>query len=134
MGAAQYDFEIEQGSSFSISIVYKDNNGSVIDITDWCARFTWKTNTNTSLSFSSLNLDYSEYKLTINGPNGQINLQLPATTTNEFDFSSAKYDLELQSDEDFYAGGGKKTYRILYGTIAVVKRYSKSTDLLECQE
>jgi len=134
MSAAQYDFKIEQGSSFGMSIVYKDGSGTPLDITDWCARIILKTNTNIAFNYSSLNTDHSEYKLTIDGPNGLINLQLPASSTNNFNFSSAKYDLELQSDEDFYAGGGKKTYRILYGTIAVVKRYSKSTDLLECQE
>ena len=132
MSAAQYDFEIEQGSSFSMSIVYKDSNGSIIDISDWCARISWKTNTNTVSTFSSLNVDYSDYKLTIDGPNGTINLLFPATTTNGFDFTSAKYDLELQSDEDLYTGGGKKTYRILYGVITISKRFSKSTELLEC--
>lgn len=132
MSAAQHDFNIEQGSSFSMSIIYKDANGTPVDITDWCARISWKTNTNAISTFSSLNTDFSQYKLTLGGATGQIILQFPATTTNNFDFTNAKYDLELQSDEDLYIGGGKKTYRILYGTITIVKRFSKSTDLLEC--
>lgn len=132
MSAAQHDFNIEQGSSFSMSIIYKDANGTPVDITDWCARISWKTNTNAVSTFSSLNTDFSQYKLTLGGATGQIILQFPATTTNNFDFTNAKYDLELQSDEDLYIGGGKKTYRILYGTITIVKRFSKSTDLLEC--
>ena len=132
MSAAQHDFNIEQGSSFTLSIIYKDSNGTPIDISNWCARITWKTNTNTINSFSSLNVDYSQYKFTLGGATGEIKLQFPATTTNSFDFTNAKYDLELQSDDDLYSGGGKKTYRILYGTITIIKRFSKSTDLLEC--
>lgn len=132
MSAAQHDFNIEQGSSFTMSITYKDANGAPVDITDWCARISWKTNTNAISTFSSLNTDFSQYKLTLGGTTGQIILQFPATTTNNFDFTNAKYDLELQSDEDLYIGGGKKTYRILYGTITIIKRFSKSTDLLEC--
>ena len=70
MSAAQYDFSIEQGSSFRLSLVYKDSNGAAIDITNWCARFIWKTNSNLTQIYSSGNADVSTYKFTIDGPNG----------------------------------------------------------------
>lgn len=137
MSAAQYDFEIEQGSSFRIIFTYKDSNGNVIDITNWCGRLTWKTNSNTVQNFLTTNTDYSNYKFTLEGPEGRLILELPASTTNSFEFSSAKYDLELQSDEDHYvsgSGGGKYTTRLLYGSVIIAKRYSKSTSALECNE
>jgi|TARA_B100002019_G_scaffold50768_1_gene43176 hypothetical protein len=133
MSAAQYDFSIEQGSSFRLSLVYKDSNGVAIDITNWCARLIWKTNSNLTQTYSSGNLDVSNYKFTIDGPNGKLLLEFPATTTNGFDFTSAKYDLELQSDNDFYSGGGKYTIKLLFGNATIVKRYSKSTTVLGCQ-
>lgn len=133
MSAAQYDFSIEQGSSFRLSLVYKDSNGVAIDITNWCARLIWKTNSNLTQTYSSGNLDVSNYKFTIDGPNGKLLLEFPATTTNGFDFTSAKYDLELQSDNDFYSGGGKYTIKLLFGNASIVKRYSKSTTVLGCQ-
>lgn len=133
MSAAQYDFSIEQGSSFRLSLVYKDSNGVAIDITNWCARLIWKTNSNLTQTYSSGNLDISNYKFTIDGPNGKLLLEFPATTTNGFDFTSAKYDLELQSDNDFYSGGGKYTIKLLFGNASIVKRYSKSTTVLGCQ-
>ncbi len=37
MSAGNYDFKIEQGTSFRMSLVYKDANGDPIDITNWCA-------------------------------------------------------------------------------------------------
>jgi hypothetical protein len=133
MSAAQYDFSIEQGSSFRLSLVYKDSNGVAIDITNWCARLIWKTNSNLTQTYSSGNADVSNYKFTIDGPNGKLLLEFPATTTNGFDFTSAKYDLELQSDNDFYSSGGKYTIKLLFGNASIVKRYSKSTTVLGCQ-
>lgn len=133
MSAAQYDFSIEQGSSFRLSLVYKDSNGVAIDITNWCARLVWKTNSNLTQIYSSGNSNISDYKFTIDGPNGKLLLEFPATTTNAFDFTSAKYDLELQSDNDFYSGGGKFTIKLLFGNAGIVKRYSKSTTVLGCQ-
>lgn len=134
MGASQYNFSIEQGSSFRMSLIYKDSNGDPIDITDWCARLTWRTSANATQTFSSDNIDKSVYNFNIEGSLGKINLLFPAGTTNGFDFNTAKYDLELQSDEDHYNQGGKYTIRLLYGTVTVNKRYSKSEDALECNE
>ena len=57
------------------------------------------------------------------------------TLMKAIDFTNAKYDLELQSDTDHYAsgsGGGKFTTRLLYGTVTVNKRFSKSSTALDC--
>lgn len=132
MAASKYDFSIEQGSSFKLSLVYKDESGNAVDLTNWCARLTWKTNTNITQTFSTENIDYSVYKFTIEPLLGKLNLLIPASTTNSFTFNSAKYDLELQSDDDLYSGGGKYIIRLIYGNINIVKRFSQSSDLLEC--
>jgi len=132
MPSKQYDFPIEQGASFRLSLTYKDSNGSTIDLTNYCARMIIKIGNNEYKIFSSLNTDYSEYKFTINDPQGNITLLLPATTTNNYDFTSARYDLELQSPQDLYTGGGKYTIRVLYGIISMIKRFSRSNTLLEC--
>lgn len=133
MSAGKYDFSIEQGTSFNMSVIYKDSNGNPVDITGWCARLIWKTSSNNVEIFSTENMDYSQYKFEIIGTEGKLDLKFPASKTNSFNFTNAKYDLELQSDDDYYADGGKYTVRILYGSISIIKRYSKSTDLLECQ-
>lgn len=133
MAASKYDFSIEQGSSFKLSLIYKDSSGAPIDLTGWCARLTWKTNNKTTQIFSSDNIDYSVYKFTIDDLNGKLTLMFPAETTNGFSFSTAKYDLELQSPDEIYAGGGNYTIRILYGSINIIKRFSQSDSLLDCQ-
>jgi hypothetical protein len=132
MAASKYDFSIEQGSSFRLSIKYKDSSGSPVDLTNWCARLTWRTEHNMLQTFTTDNTDYSVYKFTIEPNIGKLTLLIPAATTNGLSFSTAKYDFELQSDDDLYSGGGKFIIRILYGTITLSKRFSKSTQLLEC--
>ena len=132
MAASKYDFSIEQGTSFKLSLRYKDADGVPIDLTVWCARLIWKTNTNNTQTFSSDNVDYSVYKFTVDDPDGKITLMLPASTTNNFSFNTAKYDLELRSPEDLYDGGGKFSIRLLFGTINIVKRFSQTSSVLEC--
>lgn len=132
MAASKYDFAIEQGTSFKISLIYKDANGNPVNLTNWCARLTWKTNTNLIQVFSSQNTDYGVYKFIIDPIVGKLTLMIPSITTNQFNFNSAKYDLELQSPDDLYSGGGKYTTRLLFGTVSIVKRFSQSTSQLEC--
>lgn len=132
MAASKYDFKIEQGSSFKFSLIYKDANGDPVDLTNWCARLIWKTNTGSTQVFSTENLDYSIYKFTIDPLNGKLTFLLPASTTNDFTFNTAKYDLELSSPDELYLGGGQYTVRILFGTILIVKRFSQSNTALEC--
>lgn len=132
MAASRYDFPIEQGSSFSLSLVYKDSEGNIVDLSGYCARLTWKTNNGDTKVFSTLDTNYNEYLFSIDGPNGHILLKLPSETTNALNFKMAKYDLELQNDDDFYVGGGKETIRIIYGLISVVERFSQSVSALDC--
>ena len=132
MAASKYDFVIEQGSSFRLSLVYKDANGDVINLTGWCARLVWKTNNSATQVFSTENVDYSVYKFSIDPSLGKITLLIPANTTNGFSFNTAKYDLELKSDDDLYNGGGKSVIRLLFGIASVVKRFSQTSDVLEC--
>jgi len=133
MAASKYDFSIEQGTSFKISLIYKDAEGTPVNLTNWCARLTWVTNNNITQVFTSENIDHSVYKFSIDGINGKLTLLIPSDTTNAFNFYTAKYDLELQSPDDLYNGGGKYTIRLLFGNIDIIKRHSHNPNSLECQ-
>lgn len=132
MSASLYNFNIEKGTSFKLNLVYKDSSGNIINITDYCARLTWTTDTGITTTFVSDNLNLSQYKFTIDGPLGLISLLFPATTTDSFNFSNARYDLELQSDTDLYVGGGKETHRLLFGSIDILDRASDINSTLVC--
>lgn len=141
MSAAEYNFNIEQGSSFKLSLIYKNSEENIIDITNWCARLVmttkYKNVAQRSLSvtkiYSTTNIDYTLYKFYIDGPNGKIVFLLPSDVTNNFDFDTANYDLEIQSPSEFYGDGGNYTIRLLYGVITVNKRKSQSDTALDCQ-
>jgi hypothetical protein len=131
MGAAEYNFNIDQGSSYNITVVYKDSQKNVVNITNWCARMIITTSDNQVLTYKT-GTSNSEYKMYVEGANGKVVLMLPATTTNNFTFKSAKYDLELEADDIFYTEGGQYVTRILYGTISINKRNSKLSTNMEC--
>jgi len=132
MSATKHDFPIEQGSSFRLQLIYKDQDNNPIDLTDYCARLTWTTNSGETSIFTTENMDLSLYSFTIDAPNGTLILMLPASKTNILNFDIAQYDLEIQSDVDLYTGGGKEVIRLLYGTITLIKRYSQTNTLLQC--
>ena len=132
MAASKYDFSIEQGSSFKISFKYKDINAQPINLFGWCGRLSWKTNTNINQTFTTENLLTGVYKFEIDESAGKLTLMIPASTTNQFIFNTAKYDLELQSPNDLYDGGGKQVIRLLYGTVTIVKKFSQNSTALEC--
>lgn len=131
MAAAEYNFNIEQGSSYSLTFIYKNNQGVPIDISNWCARMLLTTSDNQTISYVTGTTN-SDYKMSIDGPNGKITLLLPALSTNNFTFKSAKYDFELESNDVFYTGGGQYVTRVLFGVITVVKRNSKNSTQMEC--
>lgn len=132
MPASKYDFTIEQGSSYQIVFIYKDVNKDPIDLNNWCARLTWKTDGGIEKTFSSEEASVSEYTFDLNGNPGEIKLLLPATTTRAFDFSEAYYDLDLQSPDTFSSAGDKFVTRILYGTITLAERASSKNETDVC--
>lgn len=133
MPAAQYNFSIEQGASFKMSLIYKDADENIKDLTGWCARLMWTTDEGVLQAFSTTNLDFALYRFDLFGNEGKLLLQLPASLTNTFTFENAKYDLEIESPNELYAGGGKEIIRVLYGTVTIDLRNSENDSLLECQ-
>jgi len=132
MAASQYDFSIEQGSSFKLSLVYNDTNGNPMNLSGYCSRLNWLTDDSATQSFLTTNTDFSQYSFTITAPSGNIVLQIPASITNTYSFSTAKYDLEIESPTNIYASGGHQVTRLLYGDITIIKRFSESSSLLDC--
>jgi hypothetical protein len=132
MSAKKYDFDIEQGSSYRLSLKYKDENGIIIPLTDYCARIVWSTSDGNSQTFLTTDPANSNYNFYIDEVNGTINWLLSAEFTNSMTFLSAKYDLELSSPQYLYYGGGKFTTRLVYGTITIVPRFSKTNTFLDC--
>jgi hypothetical protein len=91
------------------------------------------TSDNQIITYTTNNEDLENYKMVIDdSADGKIDLYIPAETTNSFTFKSARYDFELESNEDLYTEGGKYVTRILYGKITIAKRNSLNPNAMEC--
>lgn len=128
MSAGQYDFNIEQGTSFGMSLVYADSGNIPIDLSSFsCARMQWNTNIDTVYQFTTNNTNSGLYLFEFDTPlsSGIINFKIPASITAGYNFTSANYDLELESVTEFYPGGGPQVIRLLEGTITVIPEITK---------
>lgn len=127
MAAAQYDFLIEQGSAKELIFNYLDSSGNAVDISNYAVYLKWIGNNNQQ--FSATNCDISQdYNLSTNS-NGQIILKLPAKTTQQFNWDTAVYDLQLQSPNEQYYGSGDTLIRLLFGTITLVRKNVPDIDI-----
>jgi hypothetical protein len=136
MAAASYSFNIEKGTSFTISFEYKDDNNNPINLTNWCARLRWIEDQPTDPVIRTFVTDTrnSEYEFIIEPLEGRINLKIPAAVTLTYNFGSARYDFELQEPNDLFAGGGKKVFRILEGNVNIIPRNVPDTDAFDCDK
>lgn len=129
MPAGNYDLQIEQGVSYSLNITYSDSGNIPIDLNALsCARMQWNTNLNTSHQFTTNNTNSGLYNFTFNPPeSGVISFKIPASITAGYNFTTANYDLELETVADFYAGGGPQVIRLLQGTVTVLPEITRLT-------
>lgn len=136
MSAASYSFNIEKGTSFVISFEYKDDNNNPINLTNWCARLRWIEDQPENPTIRSFVTDTrnSQYEFTIEPLAGRINFKIPAAQTLNFNFGSARYDLELQEPNDLYPDGGRKVFRILEGIINAIQRNVPDTNAFDCDK
>lgn len=112
--ASNYDFTIYQGSTFSRTITYKDNNGDPVDLTGYTARLQVR------ISYDSdvlLELTTENGGIELGGALGTIRLLASASDTADLDFSKARYDLELVS--------GSTVTRLLMGLVFLSREVTK---------
>lgn len=128
MAAGSYDFSIEQGASFGLSIQYANASGVPINLSSFShARMQWNANDQSVYQFTTNNTNSGLYMFEFGSPlsSGIINFKLPASVTGGFNFSTANYDLELETISDFYPGGGAQVIRLLQGTVTILPEITK---------
>ena len=107
MAAGKYSFIIEQVATTDFEIVWKDGNGGVIDLTNYHARMQIRSDygaNGTLYASLSSSLDPDGTGLNLSGSNGtnplssgSIGVFISAASSSAFNFSEAKYDLEVVS-------------------------------------
>lgn len=105
----EVDLRIKQGSNFK-RIVNVVEDGTAKNLTGYQARMQIRENKNKT---SALLSDVSS-NITINNPNnGQFTINIPATVTETYTWSSGAYDVELFT--------GSEVLGILEGYVSVEK-------------
>lgn len=111
MAAANYTLGIEQGSTLSLLLTWKDSNGTAVNLTGYTARMSLKssfTSTTTILSLTT-----SNGRITLGGSAGTIQLTVSATDTAALTApQTGVYDLELVS-------GSSVVTRLIQGTFSI---------------
>lgn len=117
MVAANHNFTIEQGTTFSKTFIWKTGAGNqVVDITDFTARMQIREKITSPAAILSATTANS--KLAITGDEGKVTLTISATETGAFAFTTALYDLELTSPDN-------EVTRLVQGTITLSPRVTR---------
>ena len=107
--ASEVNFTLDQGSTFSMAVVYKDADGNPVDLTNYSARSQARETIDSSTTLWNL---VSPTNIALGGATGEITLSLAATTTAGYTPNKTYYyDLELVT--------GATVIRLLQGQIYV---------------
>ena len=107
--ASEVNFTLDQGSTFSLSCVYKDSEGNPINLTGHTAISQARETVDASTPLWNL---VSPTDITLGGSSGEITLTIPATTTANYPAGKTYfYDLELIT--------GSTVIRLIQGQIYI---------------
>lgn len=128
MAAGNYSFIIEQGSTVNFEIQYTDSGSNPINLTGYSGKMQIKSNfaddnpttyatLSSSLAPDGTGLNFSGSIGTKPPTSGSIGIYISAASSSAFNFTKAKYDLEITS--------GSTVTRLLQGTITLSKEVTR---------
>ena len=95
MSAGKHNLLVEQGATFSESVVYKTDSGDAVDLTGFTARLMLRTSY--SAAEASLSLTSENGGLTITPESGQIDILITDAQTSSLASGVYVYDLEIDN-------------------------------------
>lgn len=108
--ADKYNILVDQGSTYSLALTYKDSAGVAINLTGYTAAMQARDTVNTPTTVLSLSSPSSG--IVITGATGLITITMTATQTRDLIANTYVYDLEITS------GAGVVT-RLIQGSLIV---------------
>ncbi len=91
--AGKKNFEVDQNTTFTFIVEYKDNNDNPINLTGSLAKLQARdTQGGTKLAFS---LTSPAGGITIDGSNGKVTCKMTPTQTNKLFYPKSSYDLMI---------------------------------------
>lgn len=126
MAAGKLSFVIEQGSTLSFELQYKDQSGTPIDLSKYGGRMmirpcigsdTIYISLSSSLQPDGTGLNFSGSNGSTSPTSGSIGLYISAASSSLLDFDKGVYDIELHS--------GSFVSRILQGDVQLSKEVTR---------
>ena len=130
MAAGKYSFIIEQGTTTTFEVVYKDSTGVPVDLTGYTARMQVRPGIGSDLVYLTLSSSLSPCGtgLNMSGSNGttpptsgSIGIYISAASSSLLTFNQARYDLELASG----SGNCAVVTRLIEGNIKISKEITR---------
>lgn len=118
MPAATYNILIEQGSVFNFDLVYKDDEGTPINLTGYKARMQVRRRYSSDEALISLSSDAGS--ITLGGALGTIHAEASAQVTKNLDIKQGVYDLEL-----IPPAGEADAFRLVRGAVTVTPEVTR---------
>jgi phage tail sheath gpL-like len=115
MTAGIYNTTIDQGSLWSVVLVYTDSNNTPVNLTGYTAAMQLRQNYNSTTA--DLTLTTANGGITIVGATGTITIAATATQTGLLDPGFYVYDLELTS--------GSNISRLIQGQLTVAEQVTR---------
>jgi hypothetical protein len=121
MPAGKYSFTVEQGTTHQFTLVKSDSNSTPVNLTGYSARMQIRPDyadlSTTVYTTVSSSIADDGTGLYITPESGSITVLLSAQVTEEFDFDSGVYDLELYS--------GSFVERLIEGKVKVSREVTR---------
>lgn len=92
MSASLYDIKIEQGADFELELTLQDEAGAAINVTGAIVRSMVRQSYETASPLITM------IGTVVDGPTGQVKLEIPAATTSALDIhavTTCVYDMEV---------------------------------------
>jgi hypothetical protein len=116
MAAGRYNFVIEQGTTFTLALQYKDSNNTPIDLTGYSGRMQIRPSIGSPTAYLCLSSSIQADGTGITFPtpaSGSINLFISAVSSSQLTFNQGVYDLEITS--------GSVVTRLIQGNVQLSK-------------
>ncbi len=114
--AAKLDYEVEAGSTFDITLTWKDSSGTLIDLTGYTARSQWRSEVDAATIL--VDLTTANAKIVLGGVAGTIRIIQTSAETEAYTFTTAVHDLEIIDSSG-------TVQRLFEGSIVVVPEVTR---------
>jgi hypothetical protein len=116
----EYNFTVYQGSEFSRTLILKEDDGSIINLTDYdCQMQIRKYKDKTSELYDTLSVENERIKITPS--EGKIVFKIPSSISDNYTWVKGYYDLEIINSNN-------NIYRKLQGIITIDKNVTNIVD------